>query len=180
MHCFCNNLGPGGICCHWSDYGRKHHVPEKGGGLRPQGRRGLFYTRCFLRYYSAHLLFVLVCSVIWFVIFSQFGYFSFGGSTVICVFEKVCSFLSPFSVSFLLLDIANQLCKQSTISLPQVQVLNLLLDHRTRYSSMLILWQTARDHWKPLWRLARRWAPPNETKSYAFRSCRSVHSNDRS
>lgn len=29
-------------------------------------------------------------NIISFFLISQFGYFSFGGSTVICVFEKVC------------------------------------------------------------------------------------------
>ena len=68
----------------------------------------VFFCTISLSAVCACLFSYLICPLL-----SQFGYFSFGGSTVICVFEKVCSFLSSFYLSFLLLDTANKLHRQS-------------------------------------------------------------------
>lgn len=72
----------------------------------------------------------------------QFGYFSFGGSTVICIFEKVSLCSSSSSSSSMFNFVRN--------ATDYILLIFHNVIHRMLFRLMKILLQTVRDHWK-LW-----------------------------
>jgi len=76
--------GSGSVCCNWSNHGRKHHIWKMRVTTSTKEMRF-----AFMHYPLLHCkdFFWCACKGVT-SFFIQFGYFSFGGSTVICVFEK--------------------------------------------------------------------------------------------
>jgi hypothetical protein len=107
MHCFANNVQVAFVAIGATMVGSITFLKKEGDYVRKGDEVSfILFPSCDYSAVCAGLLNYLTCPLL-----SQFGYFSFGGSTVICVFEKVCSFLSLLFVSFFLLDTDNQLSK---------------------------------------------------------------------
>lgn len=155
--------GPGSICCDWGNHGRKHLVPEKWGWLRPQRRWGLHSH--LAPYYIIRIssdASVKVCKVTWFVFLHPVWVFLvWREHSDMRLWEGIL--ILPYTYSFWNRTVAQE---------------KFTLYGRMQSNLMLILWPTAKGHWKPSFLLAWLWASPKGPRGCKSPSCRDVRLND--